>query len=85
MKFHAVDYVSLVFGAFFVIVAGFFLSTGFNAFEFDVRWIGPALLVVVGLAFLLPSRKKAIETTPSSLPDLDVEEAKKELFPSPLD
>lgn len=90
MKRHAVDFVSLVFGAFFLVVAGIFLSAGFDAFEVDVRWIWPAALVVIGLAFLVPSRRLGRQ---SSLPDSatdaisspEVEAAKQELFPSPLD
>lgn len=85
MKFHSVDYVSLIFGAFFVVVAGMFLSSGFDAFDLDVRWIGPAALVVIGLAFLLPSRRRSTELPGPLVDDLEVEAAKDELFPSPLD
>lgn len=85
MKFHTVDYVSLVFGTFFVVVAGVFLSTGFDAFDVDVRWIWPAALVVVGLAFLLPSRRRAAELPATPISEPGVEAAKEELFPSPLD
>lgn len=85
MKFHSVDYVSLIFGVFFVVVAGMFLSSGFDAFDLDVRWIGPAALVVIGLAFLLPSRRRSTELPGPLVDDLEVEAAKDELFPSPLD
>ena len=86
MQFHRVDYVSLVFGAFFMVIAGLFLWNGFDAFDLDVRWIWPAALVVIGVAFLMPSRRR-----PQSLPETTavpspaVEAAKEELFPSPLD
>lgn len=85
MKFHSVDYVSLIFGGFFVVVAAVFLSTGFDASELDVRWVWPAALVVVGLAFLLPSRRRRVELPTPPVSDPEVEAAKEELFPSPLD
>lgn len=91
MKFHNVDYLSLIFGAFFVVIAGMFLSNGFDAFDLDIRWIGPAALVVIGLAFLLPSRRRPTRSTEPatsasvSTNDPLVDAAKDELFPSPLD
>lgn len=85
MKFHTIDYVSLVFGAFFLVVAGVFLSSGFDAFDVDVRWIWPAALVVIGLAILLPSRRRASEPGTPAIASSEVEAAKEELFPSPLD
>ena len=90
MKLHSVDYVSLVFGAFFVVVAGIFLSTGFDAFDVSIQWIGPAILVIIGIAFLLPSRRKRPElpATPATTAEVvapEVEAAKDELFPSPRD
>lgn len=85
MKRHPIDFVSLVFGAFFVVIAGIFLARDFDAFAVEVRWIWPAALVVIGLAFLMPSRRKqAVVELPERLSD-DVEAAKEELFPSPLD
>lgn len=85
MKFHSVDYLSLIFGAFFVVVAAVFLSAGFDAFDLDARWIGPAALVVIGLAFLVPSRRRTRELEAPPAADPQVEAAKRELFPSPLD
>ncbi len=85
MRFHTVDYVSLIFGVFFTVVAGLFLFTNVDAFDLDVRWIGPAALVVIGLAFLLPSRRRAAELPAPHITDPEVEAAKEELFPSPLD
>lgn len=86
MKRHPVDFVSLVFGAFFIVVAGIFLSRDFDAFTVDVRWIWPAVLVVIGLAFLMPSRRKDRQNPALVEPTSpEVEAAKQELFPSPLD
>ena len=85
MKFHSIDYVSLIFGTFFVVVASIFMLTGFDAFDVDVRWIWPAALVVIGLAFLLPSRRRQPELPTPRASDPQVDAAHDELFPSPLD
>lgn len=84
MQRHSVDMVSLLFGAFFVAVAVVFMPPDLDTFRLDLRWMWPALLVVIGLAFLVPSRRRA-RAPQVDMPGPDVEAAKDELFPSPLD
>lgn len=50
------DTLAVVAGAVFVVSGMAFLAHQLDAFQLEARWIGPILLIVVGLTVLLASR-----------------------------
>ena len=59
MSRHERDDLSLVGGLLLVLVAGLFLLTDLTDVSVDLRWGGPAVLVVAGLAGLAGSLRRA--------------------------
>ena len=62
MERHRLDALSLIFGLLFVAIAMVGLTDVFTLTAADLRWLGPALLVVVGIALLFTAgggRKEA--------------------------
>lgn len=57
MKRHAFDLISFVFGAIFLGIGVTYLITDSSFTSLEARWIWPALLLAVGIAFLAPARK----------------------------
>jgi cytochrome c-type biogenesis protein CcmH/NrfF len=57
MRTHPFDAVSFVFGALFVLVAGLALG-GVTLTLLDLRWVAPAVLVVVGLVLVVSAARR---------------------------
>lgn len=53
MKRHSLDALSLVFGLLFAAVAVVGLTDQLTLTVVDVRWLGPALLVAIGIALVV--------------------------------
>lgn len=53
MQRHSVDALSLVFGLLFTAVAAVGLTDQLTLTVIDVRWIGPVLLVAIGIALVV--------------------------------
>jgi hypothetical protein len=62
---HEIDYVSLVAGALFLVVAGVHVGAAASDTELDARWAIPGLLVLLGVVGLLGAlrgtRPEAVE------------------------
>lgn len=56
MRRHRLDATSLIAGLLFVVLGGLFLYDRAGSFDLQVRWVWPALLIGLGLAFLASSR-----------------------------
>ena len=59
MSRHDRDGLSLMGGLLMVLVAGMFLLDDLTSVEVDGRWVGPAVLIAVGLAGLASTLRSA--------------------------
>ena len=55
---HDRDAVALMGGLLTVLVAGLFLLVDLTGVELDARWVGPAVLIAVGVAGLLSTLRR---------------------------
>ena len=62
MSRHERDGVSLMGGLLLVLVAGLFLLDDLTTLEVDGRWVGPGVLLAIGLAGLASSLRSARRT-----------------------
>jgi cytochrome c-type biogenesis protein CcmH/NrfF len=87
MKTHKLDPVSLVFGAIFTLIGLAFVTfqNPWRALIIDIEWswLGPVVLVALGLLVLAPVFRRRNE--PVEHPGEPPEEAFEELAPNPLD
>ena len=90
MERHAFDGISFFFGLVFVTVASWVLLTEGRLDFVDARWVWPVLLVVGGIALLVPAFRGARGGEPAvaapEVPaaDPELEAAKAELPPDPF-
>lgn len=64
MARHPLDPVSLVSGVVLLALAGLWFAGGADTFVEQLRWVGPAALVVVGLALVAAARRREGEQRP---------------------
>jgi hypothetical protein len=64
MKRHRLDVFALAAGTFFVVLAIGFLLDGLGAWDVDVTWIAPVLLIALGLAGLVSTVGRASRPVP---------------------
>lgn len=92
MERHAFDGISFFFGLVFVTVASWVLLTEGRLDFVDARWVWPVLLVVGGIALLVPAFRGARGGEPEVVvaapevpaADPELEAAKAELPPDPF-
>ena len=58
MQRHDLDLTSLIPGALFTALAVGFLADGLDAWDLQVAWVWPVLLIGLGLALLVPGRSR---------------------------
>jgi drug/metabolite transporter superfamily protein YnfA len=63
MRTHPFDAVSFVFGAIFTAVAVVVLSNVATITLLDLRWIGPAALVLIGVVLVVTAARRDDRTT----------------------
>jgi hypothetical protein len=69
MTRHRLDVFALCAGAFFVALAVGFLFDGLDAWDMNVTWIGPILLIVLGLGGVLSTLGRVSTPDPPTEPD----------------
>jgi hypothetical protein len=69
MKRHRLDVFALCAGVFFVALAVGFLLDGLDAWDMNVAWIGPILLIVLGLGGVLSTLGRVPTPDPPTEPD----------------
>ena len=71
MNRHRLDVFALGAGTIFVVLAVGFLLDGLGAWDVDVPWIAPVLLIALGLAGLLSTLGRVVRPDPPAERDPD--------------
>ena len=75
MERHELDALSLIGGLVFVAVAALGLTDALVLDLTDLRWVGPALLVVLGVTLVLTAGRGRAERRADAAPAFDTQES----------